>query len=881
MNIDRLPDCASLGWMHSFSFLACFALLPSALPAQNPPPDARFTTEVLASGMAQPMELERAPDGRIFVIEIGGKVRIWKPGTQALTDAGKIPVFTEQENGLLGFALDPQFATNDWIYIYYSPQDFVGQRLSRFTMQGDVLDLKSEVVLLKFGTQRRECCHHAGSVEFGPDGCLFISTGDNTHPHGDSEGYAPMDNRKGMEPWDAQKSAANPGDLRGKILRIRPKPDGTYEIPPGNLFAPGTPGTLPEIYCMGCRNPWRMSVDQATGHVYWGEVGPDAGGDGPRGPRGYDEVNQAKQAGNFGWPFFIGNNFAYAHYDYETKKTGEKYDPAHPRNDGVNNTGAKDLPAAVPAFIYYPYGESKEFPSVGSGGRTACAGPVFHFRPEFEKSGGFPPYYDKCLLWWDWERRMVKWARLDKDSNLQEILPFTAVSVKRLLDAVFAPDGTLYCIDYGETWGANADSRLLHVTFNYGNIPPVARAAVDRTSGALPLTLKLSSAGSSDPDGDAAAMKYEWRLGGEVLATGPSAEVSVDRAGDHIIELRVTDVAGGTASAGVAVTAGNSRPDISFESPADGDFYTPGQPVQWKVRVDDAEEGNSAAQPDLFASRVLVSASAARGTAEDPGLALMKRADCFNCHAVEHRIVGPGFLEIAEKYRATADTTLEQSVERVVKGSTGVWGPLPMLPHGHQTREEIRRMVQWVYALKSDAKPLVQRALSGAITVPPDTSADGAFRIHAAFTDIGGPGVSALTGEASVTLRSRRVEAESHDGSQGTQVLGGQTASGQKFVGDTNHGQHIRFSGMNLAAVARITCRISSAGAGGWIEFHAGKPDGPLVAKVKVPVTGGWETWQEVSAEITRPDPARADLFAVFVNPGRGGLMNVDWIQFE
>ena len=158
----------------------------------------------------------------------------------------------------------------------------------------------------------------------------IFSTGDNTHPHGDSGGYAPIDEREGRAPWDAQKSAANTNSFNGKIIRIRPKADGTYEIPAGNLFPPGTPKTRPEIYAMGCRNPWRMSVDEKTGYVYWGEVGPDAGDDGPRGSRGYDEINQAKKAGNFGWPYFVGNNFAYADYDYTTQDAREDLRPAAP-----------------------------------------------------------------------------------------------------------------------------------------------------------------------------------------------------------------------------------------------------------------------------------------------------------------------------------------------------------------------------------------------------------------------------------------------------------------------------------------------------------------------------------------------------------------------
>jgi cytochrome c len=271
-----------------------------------------------------------------------------------------------------------------------------------------------------------------------------------------------------------------------------------------------------------------MSVDQATGIVYWGEVGPDAGGDGPRGPRGYDEINQARAAGNFGWPYFIGNNFAYHEYDYATKTIGAAFDPLHPRNVGPNNTGAIDLPPAQPAFIYYPYGASPEFPEVGQGGRTACAGPVFHYRPEFSRTNGFPDHFDNCLLWWDWERRMIKWARLDQDARLVRIEPFTpAVPVRRLLDAVFGPDGQLYCLDYGETWGANANSKLMRVSFTHGNLPPRAVAGAFPASGPLPLKVALTGNGSADPDGEGDSLRYEWRDGGTVLATTADADVEL------------------------------------------------------------------------------------------------------------------------------------------------------------------------------------------------------------------------------------------------------------------------------------------------------------------------------------------------------------------
>src|SRR6476469_2668573 len=126
----------------------------AAAPDQTVPPDYRFKIEVLASGLPQPMELELAPDGRIFFNELNGKLRVFKPESREVVLAGELKVFPDQENGFLGFALDPGFASNHWIFLYYSPKDYVGQRLSRFEMKQDALDLASEIKVLEFGGQR-------------------------------------------------------------------------------------------------------------------------------------------------------------------------------------------------------------------------------------------------------------------------------------------------------------------------------------------------------------------------------------------------------------------------------------------------------------------------------------------------------------------------------------------------------------------------------------------------------------------------------------------------------------------------------------------------------------------------------------------------------
>jgi cytochrome c len=877
--------------------LAIATAVSTAL-AVGAPPDFRFKVETLFEGIPQPMEIEIAPDGRIFFNEYSGKLKIYHPDTKAIVEAGQIEVFTGQENGFLGFALDPKFSENGWIYCLHSPKGFDGQHLSRFTMRGDTLDLASEKVLLKFEEQRKECCHHAGSVEFGPDGCLYFSTGDNTHPHGDSGGYAPIDERPDKAPWDAQKSAANTNSLAGKINRIRPKPDGTHEIPEGNLFPPGTPKARPEIYAMGCRNPWRMSVDQKSGYVYWGEVGPDAGDDGPRGPRGYDEIKQAKKAGNFGWPYFIGNNFAYFDYDYVTKKAGVQFDPLRPINEGPNNTGLRELPPATPAMIYWPYRKPREFTEMGEGGRTACAGPVFHWRPEFEKTNGFPKEFDGCLLFWDWERPTIRWARMDKDSNFLGIEPFTgavvtankadqieklkpaiddgATLLKRPVDAVFGKDGALYLMDYGATWGANADSKLVKITYLRGNLPPVARVAADPDAGREPLAVKLSSAGSKDHEGD--ALKFEWRLqpGGAVVSTEPNPTLTIREPGNYRAELRVTDSQGATGIASVAVLVGNTAPTVKFESPQDGDFFTPGQPVKYSVAVTDAEDGPSSAKADEFGMRTLVSSAFVladgKVAASDPGFALMKATDCFNCHAIEQKIVGPSLVDIAAKYRGVPGA-LDASVKRVREGSTKVWGEVPMLPHPQHTTDEVTIMLRWVFGLeKGKGGPSLTRGLTGEITAPKEGK-PGTFRLDATYADAGRAPAGSLSGKASVVLRSRRIEAEAGE------VQGAKKAGSS--VGSINHGHSVTFTGINLADVGSITARASSGNVGGRIEFRAGSPAGELLGTVEVPNTGGWDKWIEPKFDLPPDAPrTRTDVVAVFVNPGKSGLMNLDWVQF-
>ena len=442
--------------------------------------------ELLPDGLKYPMELAVAPDGRVFYIERDGRVKIIKTDGKAVL-AARLPVFDGLEDGMLGMTLDPNFAKNNWIYLNRSlPETFTdakGQkagkiRSARFTVKGDTLDLASEKVLVEVQTQREQCCHVGGSMAFDARGNLYVAVGDNTNPFSDDkqtkgrDGFGPIDENPLRGPWDAQKSAANMNDLRGGVYRIHPEADGTYTIPQGNLFPPGTAGTRPEVFTKGTRNSFRISVDQRSGFLYWGDVGPDAGSPSETfGPAGFDEINQARGPGYFGWPYFIADNKAYTDWDYATGTGKGPFDVAKPVNDSPNNTGIKELPAPQKAFIYYPHAPSTRFPAVNKGGgRTAMAGPVYQFDENLKSPHKLPKKYDNHLFIYEWSRNWIIAVKLDEKGDIvrqgpkPEMAQFCGnMKFHRPMDLELGPDGCLYLAETGTAWGDNRDMQISRI----------------------------------------------------------------------------------------------------------------------------------------------------------------------------------------------------------------------------------------------------------------------------------------------------------------------------------------------------------------------------------------------------------------------------------
>ena len=324
--------------------LACFLMLLGLVQSQAQLPTS-FQRADIVTGLSNATTFKFAPDGRIFIVDRYGELLIYNPNTNLTTSAGTLPVFHELEDGFLGLAFDPNFATNSFVYLHFSPSAVVKNRVSRFTMNGNTLDLGSEIILLEWDTQRDEYYHAAGDMDFDSQGNLYIATGDNSN----HSQYANLDERNGQENNSSENTSSSTNDLRGKILRITPQPNGTYTIPPGNLFPEGTALTRPEIYVMGARNPYRIFVDKENDDwLFWGEVGPDANEASTEGPEGRDEINLVKEAGNYGWPYFSAENIPYQN-TYSNPRFF--YDPAAPVNISRWRNGLENLPPAQPSWI--------------------------------------------------------------------------------------------------------------------------------------------------------------------------------------------------------------------------------------------------------------------------------------------------------------------------------------------------------------------------------------------------------------------------------------------------------------------------------------------------------------------------------------------------
>ncbi len=845
----------------------CLIALSSAtvLYGQSAPPEEnRFTKSILTEKLDEPMEMTFLPDKRILFVERKGNLKAYDPKTKEVSVLATIPVNTkytnrqgqvrEAEEGLMGIIADPNYAQNHWIYMYYADPTDKKHVLARWELKGDELVESSKKNVLEVPTQREECCHTGGGMVFDKVGNLYLTTGNNTS-NSNSDGYANIDERTNQSTWDDQRGAASTDDLRGKILRIKPQADGSYTIPEGNLFPKGTPKTRPEIYTMGHRNPWRPTIDSKTGYLYWGEVGPDASVDSERGPRGYDEFNQAKGPGFFGWPYFIGDNKVYSDWDFETNKikADSKFDPAKPINDSPNNTGLRELPPAQKAFVWYPYANSVEFPLVGSSGRSATGGPVFR-KADFKNAPrSFPDYYEGKWLMVEFMRGWIMAVTMDENGDYKSMERFLPnENFSSAIDMDFSPEGDLYVLEYGSAWfRGNDNARLVKIEYNAGNRKPIVEASSDKKAGAVPFKVAFSSEGTQDFDRD--DLKYEWKITSKAgvfkTLTQPNPTVTFDKPGTYKAILTVTDPKGAKNSRTIEIKAGNEAPEVALEVvKGNKSFFFPNESIEYKVKVNDREDGsldNGKIAPGQVAVNIdympdsfdpIEIASNYRGTDAsarfNTGYKLMSAGDCKSCHITDKKSVGPSYKDIAQKYKGDA-TAPEKLAKKIIAGGGGVWGDHAMSAHPQISPNDAATMVK--YILNLGEKPLQAQSLptNGAFTtkIPENENGKGSYVLRAAYTDRGTKLLSPLMSETILHLRNPALDPAKADKTKGAELL----ITPSKSFNLIGNDAYIGYQKLDLTGIKQITVSAQAASrvgaAGGTIEVRLGSPTGKLIGE--------------------------------------------------
>jgi glucose/arabinose dehydrogenase/PKD repeat protein len=479
-----------------------------------------FQNEILATGFTLPTALTFLPDGRMLVVELAGRILVVPPPYTTpdptpflqLTNVGSAGV----QQGVYDIALDPDFETNHYIYLFYTLATPNVDRFSRFTVNEDHTGVVpgSEFVIYQ-DTIGANPEHHGGSINFANDGTILITTGDH---------------------FDAATSQ----DLtspRGKVLRFNM--DGT--VPTDNPFHDGAGPNYDAIWALGLRNPFRAYYDTPTGRLFIGDVG------GNDAHTAIEEINIGARGANFGWP------------DIE----GPDGNPAF----------------TAPAYFYHHEGRDA----------SVVAGFVYH-------GTQFPSSYQGAFFFADYTQNWIRYLTFDASGNVNGVFNFEPMDGS--LDGPYGdivyltegPDGALYYLDlgYSDIGGTFGVSSVRRIQFTDSNLAPVAAAAASPTQGPTPLTVDFSSAGSSDPEGQ--ALSYLWDFGDGTTSTlaNPSHTYSV--AGPYQVRLTVSDGVNQTLAAPLAISAGN-RPTVSITSPSDGVLFRAGDVISYGGTATDIEDG--------------------------------------------------------------------------------------------------------------------------------------------------------------------------------------------------------------------------------------------------------------------------------------------------
>jgi PKD repeat protein len=581
----------------------------TSAPASAATLPAGFQESVVFSGLTNPTVVRFSSDGRIFVAEKRGVIKVFDSLSDTTPDVFadlNVNVYNFWDRGLLGMALAPGFPANPYVYVLYTYDHVLGStapaprwgtpgvysdpcptppgattdgcvvsaRLSRLQAAGNVMT-GSEQVLVEDWCQQYPS-HSIGTVEFGPDGALYASGGDGasfnntdwgqggnpTNPCGDP----PTGSGTALTPPTAEGGALRSQDLRtsgdpvgldGTVIRVDPNTGAGL---PDNPLAGSTDANARRIIAHGLRNPFRFTPRPNTSELWVGDVGWND----------WEEINVLPVLGsveNFGWPCYEGNS-RQAGYDAANLNICESL---------YSSAGA----VTPPYFTYHHTAQVVPGESCPTGS-SSIAGLEFEFAAA---QNSYPAQYDGALFFADYSRDCI-WV-MEKGTDGKPapglIRGFVAGAANPV-NLENGPNGDLFYVDFD-------GGTIRRITYAV-NQPPVAVATASPTTGAAPLTVAFDGSASSDPEGN--SLSFTWDLNGDGTygdSTVAKPTYTYTATGVYTASLKVTDTSGASATASVTISVGNTAPTAVINAPPAGTTWKVGDVINFSGSATDAQDG--------------------------------------------------------------------------------------------------------------------------------------------------------------------------------------------------------------------------------------------------------------------------------------------------
>lgn len=570
-----------------------------------------FRESVVFSGLTEPTNVEFSKDGRIFVAEKSGMIKVFDnlSDTTPTTFADlRTNVYNSWDRGLLGIALDPNFSTNPYVYVLYTYDAPIGGTAPKWGTPGATSDgcptppganadgcvvsgrlsrlqadpntnkmVGNEQVLIEEWCQQYPS-HSVGSLAFGSDGALYVSGGDGAsfnfadygqdgnplNPCGDPHGgvgatLTPPTAQGGALRSQDLRAGSDPVSLDGAILRVDP---ATGNALPNNPLSSSDQRNARRVIAYGLRNPFRFTMRPGTNEVWLGDVGWTRWEEIDRIAKPTDQTVE-----NFGWPC------------YEGKGRQAGYDSAN-LNICENLYGqANAVKAPYYAYDHQAKVVSGELCAKGSSSMSGLA---------FYKTGPYPDSYDGALFFADYSRNCI-WAMKKGTNGLPDPAKRSTfvAGAAAPVDLQIGPNGDLFYADL-------AGGTIRRIQYCGGNCPPTALAQADPTNGPAPLVVNFDAADSSDPEGD--ALSYAWDLDGDGAyddSTAQKPTYTYSTAGNYDIQLKVTDSKGAsdTLDQPLKISAGNTPPSANIGSPLSTTTWKVADVINFSGSATDPQEG--------------------------------------------------------------------------------------------------------------------------------------------------------------------------------------------------------------------------------------------------------------------------------------------------